>query len=137
VITTTDNYFADLQTAITAGLFTASGKRPKKAELYEAIAAHNTAIADDEPVIVQESTPPAPDYAIPAASADIIALEAAGDEEAVQSARQWMSPMMLPLLKLSPSPNHPAAEPQSKILLTYSKFLNRCRQMGKSKPLQI
>ena len=40
-LTTTNNYFADLATAVEANLFTRDGKNPKKADLYLAIDAYN------------------------------------------------------------------------------------------------
>jgi hypothetical protein len=58
MISITNNYFADLKTAIDAGLFPANSK-PKKTALYDAIAAHNA----DQPA--QSATPPAPLYLDP------------------------------------------------------------------------
>lgn len=53
-ITITNNYFADLNSAIEAGLFTRNGKNPKKAELYDAIERHNAAIQPAEVAPVEQ-----------------------------------------------------------------------------------
>jgi hypothetical protein len=85
MITVTNNYFADLNTAIEAGIFPANSK-PKKAALYDAIVNHNSneAIANPEPL--QDATPPASSLDVPQLPIDVAALEAAGDEAAVQEA---------------------------------------------------
>lgn len=74
MINVTNNYFADLNTAVDAGLFTRDGKNPKKPELYAAIEAYNN----------QAESVTVPDLEV--APVDITALEAAGDEETLQAA---------------------------------------------------
>ncbi|PZV19194.1 MAG: hypothetical protein DCF22_00570 [Leptolyngbya sp.] len=68
MITITNNYFQDLEAAITAGAIVKNGKNPKKADLYAAIAAYKSAVTP-EPVEVNVAT-----------------LEATGDEAALQDA---------------------------------------------------
>jgi hypothetical protein len=53
-ITTTDNYFADLNTAVALGIV-AKGVKPKKADLYAAIADYNAKAAAAEQVQVADS----------------------------------------------------------------------------------
>lgn len=84
MITITNNYFQDLNAAIAAGIITkAGGKNPKKADLYAAIAAHNETIetpqTEVEPVDMVTST-----------QAEIVTLEAEGDEAALQAALMAM-----------------------------------------------
>ncbi len=48
MITVTNNYFQDLNAAIAAGIIAkVGGKNPKKADLYEAIEAHNAAVTPE------------------------------------------------------------------------------------------
>ena len=48
---TTNNYFADLATAVEANLFTRNGRNPKKDVLYAAIEAHNVKTAKPANVV--------------------------------------------------------------------------------------
>lgn len=75
MIATTDNYFADLQTAINSGLFP-TGAKPKKASLYEAIAQYNTEFQD----FIQRAEEPADQL-----EAEVVA-------EPVEATKQWAMP---------------------------------------------
>ena len=90
-ITTTNNYFADLATAVEANLFTRNGKNPKKADLYLAIDAHNAQLVKAPTATIvkaAKATKSNPSRKI----ADLIKMLTVGTtKEAICQAFQWKS----------------------------------------------